>query len=206
MSTTATDTASPKAGGVTEREFRTVLSRCRDLYARKLHDYGTAWRIMRPPSLTDQLYIKAARIRSLQLKGKAMVPEDETAEFVGIVNYSIIALIQLRLGPASGEDLNVDEALEAYDREAAGALALMIRKNHDYDEAWRAMRVSSLADLILMKVFRTKQIEDLAGKTLVSEGVGANYMDMLNYAVFALIHLGYASVGDESVGDRPQAV
>lgn len=192
MCSTTTDKTPATAGEATEREFRTVLSRCRDLYARKLHDYGTAWRIMRPSSLTDQLYIKAARIRSLQMKGKALVPEDETGEFVAIVNYSIIALIQLRLGPASGEDLSVGEALEAYDREAAGALELMVRKNHDYDEAWRAMRVSSLADLILMKVFRTKQIEDLGGATLVSEGVGANYMDMLNYAVFALIHLGYA--------------
>lgn len=201
MCSTTTDKAPATAGEATEREFRTVLSRCRDLYARKLHDYGTAWRIMRPSSLTDQLYIKAARIRSLQMKGKALVPEDQGGEFVAIVNYSIIALIQLRLGPASGEDLSVEEALEAYDREAAGALELMVRKNHDYDEAWRAMRVSSLADLILMKVFRTKQIEDLGGATLVSEGVGANYMDMLNYAVFALIHLGYAGL-DGTVGQK----
>lgn len=174
----------------TSEEFRTVLQRCRDLFAKKLHDYGPAWRILRPESVTDQLYIKANRIRSLEMKGVAMVEEGIVPEFVAIVNYGLVGQIQLELGPALAEnDLTETEALVCYDRYADEALSLMLRKNHDYDEAWRSMRVSSYTDLILMKVFRTKQIEDLGGATLVSEGIAANYMDMVNYAVFALIKL-----------------
>lgn len=165
---------------------------CRELFLRKMHDYGTAWRILRPESLTDQLYIKANRVRSLQAKGVSLVGEGIVPEFIGIVNYAIMGLIQLEKGPAESSDeaaLNDPGILRHYDRHARAALSLMLRKNHDYDEAWRAMRVSSYADLILMKVFRTKQIEDLQGEVLVSEGVAANYLDMLNYAVFALIKL-----------------
>ena len=144
---------------------------------------------MRPETMTDQLYIKAARIRSLQMKGCAKVNEGITPEFIGIVNYSIIALIQLAKGVADTEDVSIAEALQFYDEQAQEALSLMLKKNHDYNEAWRGMRISSYADLIFMKIFRTKQIEALDGKTLVSEGIAANYMDMLNYAVFALIKL-----------------
>ena len=176
----------------TNEEFQTILHRCRELFLKKNHDYGTAWRILRPESLTDQLYIKANRIRSLQVKGVALVDEGIVPEFVGIVNYAIMGLIQLERGAADGNsesDLFDSTVVEAYDRHSQAALELMIRKNHDYDEAWRSMRVSSYVDLPLMKVFRTKQIEELKGETLVSEGVAANYMDMLNYAVFALIKL-----------------
>lgn len=173
----------------TQKEFEQVMHICRDLFEKKLHDYGSAWRVMRPGTMTDQLYIKAARIRSLQMKGCAKVNEGITPEFIGIVNYSIIALIQLAKGVADTEDVSIAEALQFYDEQAQEALSLMLKKNHDYNEAWRGMRVSSYADLIFMKIFRTKQIEALDGKTLVSEGIAANYMDMLNYAVFALIKL-----------------
>ena len=162
---------------------------CRDLFEKKLHDYGAAWRIMRPQSLTDQIYIKANRIRSLQTKGSNLVGDGEADEFIGIVNYSIISLIQLEHGVAEKEDMSAEEALVEYDKQVSRVFELMVRKNHDYDEAWRMMRIASYTDLILMKVFRTKQIEELQGATLVSEGVEANYMDMLNYAVFALIKL-----------------
>ncbi len=173
----------------TQKEFEQVMHICRDLFEKKLHDYGSAWRVMRPETMTDQLYIKAARIRSLQMKGCAKVNEGIIPEFIGIVNYSIIALIQLAKGVADTEDVSIAEALQFYDEQAQEALSLMLKKNHDYNEAWRGMRVSSYADLIFMKIFRTKQIEALDGKTLVSEGIAANYMDMLNYAVFALIKL-----------------
>lgn len=173
----------------TQKEFEQVMHICRDLFEKKLHDYGSAWRVMRPETMTDQLYIKAARIRSLQMKGCAKVNEGIIPEFIGIVNYSIIALIQLAKGVADTEDVSIAEALQFYDEQAQEALCLMLKKNHDYNEAWRGMRVSSYADLIFMKIFRTKQIEALDGKTLVSEGIAANYMDMLNYAVFALIKL-----------------
>ena len=169
--------------------FEQVMANCRELFCKKLHDYGTAWRIMRPESLTDQIFIKADRIRSIQMKGKAMVDEGIVPEFVAIVNYAIIALIQLEHGAAQEADFNEEQAQAAYDKYAKECLELMLRKNHDYDEAWRGMRVSSYVDLILMKILRTKQIEDLEGQTLVSEGVAANYMDMLNYAVFGLIKL-----------------
>ena len=171
----------------TNKQFAEVMKMCRDLFEKKLHDYGAAWRIMRPQSLTDQIYIKANRIRSIQTKGNNMVGEGEADEFIGIVNYSIIGLIQLDRGPAEKEDMTAGEALAEYDKQAARVFELMVRKNHDYDEAWRMMRIASYTDL--MKVFRTKQIEELHGATLVSEGVDANYMDMLNYAVFALIKL-----------------
>lgn len=177
----------------TEIEFEQVMALCRELFMKKMHDYGTAWRILRLPSLTDQIYIKANRIRSLQEKGVSLVGEGIAPEFVGIINYTLMALIQLELGVADGTDKNDlrdnERVGRLYDHYAEETLALMLRKNHDYDEAWRAMRVSSYVDLILMKLFRTKQIEDHQGETLVSEGVAANYMDMLNYSVFALIKL-----------------
>lgn len=173
----------------TNAQFAEVIKMCRTLFEKKLHDYGAAWRIMRPRSITDQIYIKANRIRSLQVKGKKMVGEDEASEFIGIVNYSLIGLIQLHKGVACNQDMSPAEAIMEYDNELKKTYELMLRKNHDYDEAWRLMRVESYTDLILMKVFRTKQIEELQGATLVSEGIDANYMDMLNYAVFALIKL-----------------
>jgi len=177
----------------TEEQFRAVLGECREVFAKKLHDYGAAWRILRIPSLTDQLYIKANRIRSLELKREARVNEGIRPEFIGIVNYAIIGLIQLQYGFAEKpDDMSVETALAEYDRLAEESLQLMLRKNHDYDEAWRGMRVSSYTDLILQKIFRTKQIEELDGATLVSEGIDANYMDMMNYAVFGLIKLTFA--------------
>ncbi len=179
----------------TREQFEQIMKECRALFSKKLHDYGAAWRIMRPTSLTDQIYIKANRIRSLETKGNALVDEGIRPEFIGIVNYAIIALIQLEKGFSDTCDMDASEALASYDRHAQEALNLMLRKNHDYDEAWRKMRVSSYTDLILMKIFRTKQIEMLQGQTLVSEGVEANYMDMLNYAVFGLIKLTYGEDG-----------
>lgn len=176
----------------TKEQFEQVLDECRTLFAKKLHDYGAAWRIMRPSSITDQIFIKANRIRSLEVKGVSMVGEGIRPEFIGIVNYALIGLIQLELGYAdSVDDMSPEQALEQYDKHAQTTLQLMLRKNHDYDEAWRSMRVSSYTDLILMKIFRTKQIEALEGDTLVSEGVDANYMDMMNYAVFGLIKLTF---------------
>lgn len=174
----------------TQEQFEKVMAECRSLFVKKLHDYGAAWRILRPSSLTDQIYIKANRIRSIEMKGVSLVGEGIRPEFIGIVNYAIIGLIQLEKGfSEKPDDMSVEEAVEAYDKHANEALQLMLRKNHDYDEAWRMMRISSYTDLILMKVFRTKQIEMLQGDTLVSEGVDANYLDMLNYAVFGLIKL-----------------
>lgn len=175
----------------TNKQFELVMQMCREVFEKKLHDYGAAWRIMRPQSLTDQIYIKANRIRSLQTKGTKLVDEGELPEFVGIVNYSIVGLIQLALGAADKEDMTAAQAMVEYDKYAKQAYDLMVRKNHDYDEAWRMMRISSYTDLILMKIFRTKQIEELSGATLISEGIDANYMDMLNYAVFALIKLKF---------------
>ena len=168
------------------------MAECRTLFSNKLHDYGAAWRIMRPQSITDQIYIKANRIRSIEMKKEALVDEGIRPEFIAIVNYAIVGLIQLELGATDvADDMTPEEALEAYDRYATEALQLMLRKNHDYDEAWRSMRISSYTDLILMKIFRTKQIESLGGETLVSEGIDANYMDMMNYAVFGLIKLTF---------------
>ena len=176
----------------TEEQFRAVMAECRDVYVKKLHDYGAAWRILRVSSLTDQLYIKANRIRSIEMKGESKVDEGVRGEFVAIVNYAIIGLIQLEHGVAEKpDDMTCEQAVEEYDRLAESSLQLMLRKNHDYDEAWRGMRVSSYTDIILQKIFRTKQIEELDGATLVSEGIDANYMDMMNYAVFGLIKLTF---------------
>ncbi len=173
----------------TVSQFDAALAMCRDLFEKKLKDYGASWRIMRPQSLTDQIYIKANRIRSLETKKEAKIDEGILPEFIGIVNYGVIALIQLELGYADTEDLTAEEAMSAYDRHVSSAKELMLAKNHDYDEAWRLMRVQSYTDIILQKIFRTKQIEDNQGHTLVSEGVDANYQDMINYAVFAIIKL-----------------
>ncbi len=173
----------------TNEQFEKVIDACRTLFSKKLHDYGAAWRILRPVSVTDQLFIKANRIRSLEVKGTSLVDEGVVEEFIAIVNYGLIGLIQLECGYAEKDDMTEDKALSLYDKWAKVALDLMKAKNHDYDEAWRAMRISSYTDLILMKLYRTKQIEELQGETLVSEGIDANYMDMINYAVFALIKL-----------------
>lgn len=180
----------------TRQQFEQVMAQCRDLFAKKLHDYGAAWRIMRPSSVTDQIYIKANRIRSIETKGEALIDEGVRSEFVAIVNYSIVGLIQLELGYAEDPScLSAEAALALYDKHAQASLELMLKKNHDYDEAWRGMRISSYTDLILMKIYRTKQIEMLSGATLVSEGVDANYMDMMNYAVFGLIKLEFGEQG-----------
>ena len=176
----------------TSKEYDKVIAICRELYINKMKDYGSAWRILRLPSLTDQIFIKAQRIRSLQQNEVRKVDEDETGEFIGIINYSIMALIQLDLGVVEQPDLDVTKATELYDEKVALTKSLMEAKNHDYGEAWRDMRVSSLTDLILQKLLRVKQIEDNKGKTLVSEGIDANYQDMINYSVFALILMGFA--------------
>ena len=171
----------------TDQQFKDVLSECRALFADKLHDYSASWRILRPSSLTDQLYIKAKRIRSLELTGRAMVDEGIRPEFIGLINYGIIGLIQLERGFSDTVDMRVEEALAAYDAHAEEAYALMTKKNHDYGEAWRDMRVSSYTDFILTKIQRIKDLEDLHGEALVSEGIDANYMDIINYAVFGVI-------------------
>ena len=171
----------------TSQEYDKVIAICRQLYSNKMSDYGSAWRILRLPSLTDQIFIKAQRIRSLQQNDVRKIDEDEIGEFIGIINYSIMALIQLDMGVVEQPDLNAAKATQLYDEKIALTKALMEDKNHDYGEAWREMRVSSLTDLILQKLLRVKQIEDNKGKTLVSEGIDANYQDMINYAVFALI-------------------
>ncbi|NDW12313.1 DUF1599 domain-containing protein [Bacteroides sp. 214] len=175
----------------TKQQFEHVVSLCRELFFKKLHDYGPSWRILRPSSLTDQIYIKANRIRSIEIKGVSLVDEGIRSEFIAIVNYGIVGLIQLERGCSDTADMTNDEAMMLYDKYAKVALDLMLAKNHDYDEAWRGMRISSYTDLILMKIYRTKQIESLDGNTLVSEGVDANYMDMINYAVFGLIKLEF---------------
>lgn len=162
---------------------------CRDVFSKKTFDYGASWRIMRPQSITDQIYIKANRIRSLQVKGESLVGEGIVPEFIGIVNYGLMGIIQLKLGYAEQVDLSPEEVVALYDEQLNAALTLLAAKNHDYDEAWRMMRVSSYVDLILMKIQRTKQIEDHHGQTLISEGIDANYMDMVNYSLFALIKL-----------------
>lgn len=176
----------------TSEQYDSIISICRTLYSKKLQDYGCAWRILRLPSLTDQIYIKAQRIRSLQEKEQQMIAEDENAEFMGIINYSIMALIQIEKGIVSQPDLSEEEAVELYDKHISETKTLMLNKNHDYGEAWRDMRVSSLTDIILQKLLRVKQIEDNKGTTLISEGIDANYQDMINYAVFALILNGFA--------------
>ncbi|MES2811629.1 MAG: DUF1599 domain-containing protein [Bacteroidota bacterium] len=173
----------------TSQQYDAIIATCRDLYSKKMKDYGSAWRILRLPSLTDQIFIKAQRIRSLQENEVRKVDEGEIPEFIGIINYSIMALIQLDKGVAEQPDLDVVEAVKLYDEKIKLTKDLMENKNHDYGEAWRDMRVSSLTDLILQKILRVKQIEDNKGKTLVSEGIDANYQDMINYAVFAMILL-----------------
>lgn len=170
-------------------QFNAALARCREIFVKKLTDYGAAWRIMRPESVTDQIFIKATRIRSLETKKVSKVGEGILPEFIAIVNYGIIGLIQLELGFSDTEDIDTSRAVELYDKHIAATRDLMIRKNHDYDEAWRGMRVHSYTDIILQKLLRTKQIEDNAGVTLISEGVDANYQDMINYSVFAIIKL-----------------
>jgi len=173
----------------TSKQYDAVIDKCRSLYTKKLKDYGSAWRILRLPSLTDQIFIKAQRIRQLQQNTTRKVDEGEVSEFVGIINYAVMALIQLEKGVVEQPDILTDEALALFDKHVAITKKLMEDKNHDYGEAWRDMRVNSLTDLILQKLLRVKQIEDNEGKTIVSEGIDANYQDMINYAVFALIHL-----------------
>ncbi|GAB2962680.1 DUF1599 domain-containing protein [Hymenobacter coalescens] len=176
----------------TPRQYDRVIAQCRALFLAKTHDYGTAWRILRLPSITDQIYIKAQRIRSIQEKGQQLVQDPIDDEFVAIVNYCVIALMQLGLPADAPLDLDPAAVAQAYDEQVEQNRRLLFAKNHDYGEAWRQMRVSSITDIILMKLHRTKQIEDLHGRTLASEGVEANYRDMLNYAVFALILRGAA--------------
>lgn len=177
----------------TSKEYDSVIGICRALFINKMQDYGCAWRILRLPSVTDQIYIKAQRIRSLQENEIRKIDEDETGEFIGIINYSIMALIQLELGVVDQPDLIVERATELYDTKIRATKELMENKNHDYGEAWREMRVSSLTDLILQKLLRIKQIEDNKGQTLVSEGIEANYQDIINYAVFALILMDFGN-------------
>lgn len=173
----------------TNKEYDTVVANCQSLFEKKMKDYGSAWRILRLPSLTDQIYIKAKRIREIQDLNQTKVDEGQESEFIGIINYAIMALIQMELGIANEPDLSQKEALDLYKKHINQTKKLMQDKNHDYGEAWRDMRVSSLTDLILQKLLRVKQIEDNKGQTLVSEGIDANYQDMINYAIFALILL-----------------
>lgn len=171
----------------TEQQFKDVMAECRSLFAKKLHDYGASWRILRPSSLTDQLFIKAKRIRSLEIKQVSLVGEGIRPEFIALINYGIVGLIQIEKGFADQVDITSEDALAMYDEKAKEALDLMIKKNHDYDEAWRDMRVSSYTDFILTKIQRVKEIEDINGQTLVSEGIDSNYMDIINYSVFGAI-------------------
>ena len=173
----------------TPRQFEQAIALCKNVFVNKMKDYGSSWRILRTSSLTDQIYIKANRIRSIEQKGTQKIAEGIRPEFIGIVNYSVIALIQLELGAEGELELGGDKALALYDGHIRSARELMEDKNHDYDEAWRNMRISSLTDIILMKLMRIKQIEDREGETLVSEGVDANYRDIINYALFALIKI-----------------
>ncbi len=173
----------------TEEQFKDVMRECRTLFEKKLHDYGASWRILRPSSLTDQLFIKAKRIRSLEITGTSLVGEGIRPEFIALINYGIIGLIQLEQGFVDTVDITPEEAMQMYDRHAKECLELMLRKNHDYNEAWRDMRVSSYTDFILTKIQRVKEIENLHGDTLVSEGIDANYMDIINYACFGAIKM-----------------
>ncbi len=173
----------------TEQQFNEVVSKCRDIFEKKTIDYGTAWRILRLPSITDQIFIKAQRIRSIQEKGSQKVDEGIDGEFIAIINYCVMALIQIELNNDDRMDLDPVEVVALYDKYIKKTYDLLLNKNHDYGEAWRDLRVSSMTDIILMKLLRTKQIEDNQGKTLISEGVDANYQDMINYSVFCLIKL-----------------
>lgn len=174
----------------TLEQYNAVITRCRNTFEKKMRDYGSSWRILRTSSLTDQIFIKGQRIRGIEEKGTHLIDEGPKGEYEGIVNYSIIALIQYELGSAEEPHMDIEKALVLFDKYATNAQELMQLKNHDYGEAWRTMRISSLTDLILSKIMRIKQIEDNQGKTLISEGVDANYYDILNYAVFALIRIG----------------
>jgi hypothetical protein len=178
----------------TNEQYDQVIAICSNIFENKMKDYGIAWRILRPSSMTDQIYIKAQRIRSIEDKGAQQVDDDIRSEFIGIINYCAMALIQLELGPSESEDLSPEVTLSKYLHNLNTAKALMMRKNHDYGEAWRNMRISSYTDLILMKLKRTKQIEDNKGLTIASEGIDANYLDMINYAVFAMIKLEFGEV------------
>ncbi len=173
----------------TNKEFKTEIARCREIFEKKTRDYGTSWRVLRLPSLTDQIFIKASRIRSIQESGESRVGDGVEPEFVAMVNYAVMALIQQELGPDGEQELPLETALQLYDKHIGTATHLMLDKNHDYGEAWRMMRVSSMVDLILMKLRRIKQIEDNQGKTLISEGVEGGYMDIINYSLFCLIRL-----------------
>ena len=179
----------------TVSEYTQVIKACKDVFEKKTKDYGTAWRILRLPSITDQIFIKAQRIRSIQEKGTQKVEEDITSEFLGIINYCIIAIMQMQFDSKTNLELPVSDVLPLYDQVSEETLTLLTNKNHDYGEAWREMRVSSMTDIILMKLFRVKQIEDNQGKTLISEGVKANYQDILNYSVFCLIKLDFLRPG-----------
>jgi hypothetical protein len=172
-------------------EYKQVIKKCKDIFINKTLDYGTAWRILRLPSITDQIFIKAQRIRSIQEKGTQKIEEGITSEFIGIINYCVIALMQIQLKDDQELELPVEKVNTFYDKYIEETLGLLEKKNHDYGEAWREMRVSSITDIILMKLLRVKQIEDNQGKTIISEGVMANYQDMINYSVFALIKLNY---------------
>jgi hypothetical protein len=171
--------------------YQAIIAKCRTLFHKKTLDYGTAWRILRLPSITDQIFIKAQRIRSIQEKGKQLVEEDISSEFIGIINYCIIALIQMELSEQDPVELPADQVMKAYDEKVQRTMDLFQKKNHDYGEAWRDMRISSITDIVLMKLLRVKQIEDNQGKTVVSEGIDANYQDMMNYSIFCLIKMGY---------------
>lgn len=183
----------------TSLQFDEVMAGCRDLFSKKMQDYGAAWRVLRIPSVTDQIYIKVKSLRNFQETGISKVGDSEQENFVAIINYSIIGLIQLEKGISDTLDANPGEIMQLYNRFSAEAKTLMERKNHDYGEAWREMRISSITDLIFQKVLRTKQIEDNQGKTLVSEGLDANYFDMLNYAVFCLIKLTESEAEFQSI-------
>lgn len=175
----------------TENQFDTVIENCLDIFSKKMKDYGSAWRILRLPSLTDQIYIKAQRIRGIQTNRSKKIDEGQVSEFIGIVNYSVMSLIQIDLGVVDEPDLNMNQALNNYKKQIDIVKNLMKDKNHDYGEAWREMRISSLTDLIIQKLLRVKQIEDNDGETLISEGIDANYQDIINYSVFALILLNH---------------
>ncbi len=175
-------------------QYNQVTDKCRDIFVKKTHDYGTAWRVLRTSSLTDQIFIKANRIRTIQETGENKVGEDISDEFIGIINYCVMALIQLELSDGEGLEIEPERVEQLYAQKVSETRDLMLKKNHDYGEAWRDMRISSLVDLILMKLLRVKQIEDHQGETLISEGIDANYMDMLNYAVFAMILMSEGKV------------
>lgn len=181
----------------TEQQFKEAMAECRDIFKKKLYDYKPSWRMLRPSSLTDQLFIKAKRIRSLEIKKESLVGEGILPEFMALINYGLVGLIQLSRGFVDEIDMSNDEAMTLYDEYADGCLQLMLKKNHDYDEAWRGMRVSSYTDLILTKIERIKSIEDNEGQTIVSEGIDSNYMDIINYSCFGVIKLTEANGAED---------